>query len=388
MLTTERNRNQVRPRTSHLSVAALLFSLWAFGGCAVVKSSKTPSGFIDDGISYSLPTGRIHLTVTHKKSGSTDVAVEEVVVPDPTQQYYAEFNLSVLSKDNVKITLENGLLTHVTSTSEDQTGFIAKNLAKTAKQVAQILAMGVGGVGDDPVDLTVDVVFDPFHQPDVDALNKDLGLIGGVVTPLTCPLGARVDGDRVASADGVLYRPPLPFAFDLKFKGSRINPISEVPDSRVFNSTPAGSRMFVVNLPSNCSPILSLDVDRTAFGKNVTAINFDKGMLKDWNVNKDSELAGFSQIPVDITAEIMTLPQDLLTLRYNNVSAQDKLVAEQTKLLDDQRKLINAQQDLNAAVAAVVNASSQGGATPTAAAAPPAQSQGLVDTSRGPVESH
>lgn len=315
--------------------------------CSVFSSQPVGNApLTKDAISYFLPTGRVHLVIDHKKSGQTDVSANEVIIPDTSQLYYAKYKNDPLSKDNFQVTVKNGLLQQVTSTTEDQTGTVAKNLAITAKQAFEIAAVGVGGA-EDVTDFKIDATFDPFDRSEVDAINGKLRLIKGNLSRLTCNETTGV----VSETSGFLYRPAYPYALTLSFEGGKA--ISD-PDLGTYNPTLPGVAEFVVNLPSKCSPILSLDVDRTAFGKNVTTIDFSDGTLKDVNINKDSEIAGFSQIPVDVTSEILTLPQDLLTLRYKNMSAQDQLVTEQATLLGDQTKLIQAQQNFNAAQAAAV----------------------------------
>lgn len=238
--------------------------------------------------------------------------------------------------------------------------------------------MAAGGAEEDKVDLRFDSVFDPFNESDVATINSQLAWIGGNITKLVCPIGTAAGTEE---ASGILYRPSLPYIFRIDFSGTS-------RDSARFNATPFGINGFVVNLPSVCSPTLSLDVDRTAFGKNVTTINFANGMLTDWNVNKDSELAGLSQIPVDVTAELLKLPQEILTLRYQNASSQDQLVTAQTKLLDDQAKLLKAQQDFTAALAAALgkpSATPSPGSSPTTAPTqnPPPGPETLIAPDQG-----
>ena len=288
----------------------------------------------------------MHLVIDHKKSGTTDISANEVVVPDVSQLYYARYRNSPLSKDNFQVTVNHGLLQQVTSTTEDQTGAVAKNLAIAAKQAFDIAAVGVGGV-EDVTDLRIDATFDPFDKSEVQDISAKLRLIRGAVSPLICDQSP----NGVPKTGGFLYRPAYPYVLKLTFDGGK--PVVD-PVAGSFNPTVAGIAEFVLNLPSKCSPVLSLEVDRTAFGKNVTTIDFSNGSLKDVSINKDSEIAGASQIPVDVTSEILTLPQDLLTLRYNNVSAQDKLVQGQATCLVDQAKLLKSQQDFNAAQAAAI----------------------------------
>lgn len=344
--------------------------------CSVVHTTpiSPKSPISEDSVSYFLPIGRIHLVVDHMKSGATTVAVSEVIVPDTTQAYRANIRNNPLSHDNIKVTLQNGMLQQITSTTEDQTGVVAKNFAKTAKQIVQLAAtLGAGAAQGDERDFFVDVVFDPFDPLAVSNIDSVLRAIGGSLLPLTC-VGDE-HGVVTATQDGLLYRPALPYTLTLVFSGPP-------PDSELINGrkpVPVGINSFNVNLPSRCSPILSLEVNRTAFGKNVTTINFANGSLADVSVDKESEIAGFSQIPVDVTGELLTLPQDLLTLRYENVSAQDKLVTEQSKLFEDQATLIESMKKL---------ADAKASAAPTQTPVPPAQSPPAADQLVTPLQTN
>ncbi len=337
----------------------LIFCALIMNACSVFSSQPVGTeSLTKDAISYFLPVGRVHLVVDHKKSGATDVSASEVIVPDTSQSYYAKYQNDPLSKDNFQVTVKNGLLQQVTSTTEDQTGSVAKNLAIAAKQAFEIAAVGVGGAAD-PTDLRIDATFDPFDPSEVNAIDSKLRLVKGHLSPLTCNQQPNV----VPKTPGFLYRPSYPYALNITFEGGEAVPI---PAVGTYNPTVAGVAEFVLNLPSRCSPILSLEISRTAFGKNVTTIDFSDGMLKDVNINKDSEIAGASQIPVDVTSELLTLPQDLLTLRYKNMSAQEQLVTEQATLLGDQSKLIAAQQNFNAAQAAAIKPQPKPGAAANA----------------------
>jgi hypothetical protein len=82
-------------------------------------------------------------------------------------------------------------------------------------------------------------------------------------------------------------------------------------------------------------------------------IAFSNGMLKDIAYNKPSQASGLVQIPVDLSRKLLSVPDDLLTIRYANVAnktkAQTTPITNQTTLLNDQARLLEAQTALIAA---------------------------------------
>jgi hypothetical protein len=195
---------------------------------------------------------------------------------------------------------------------------VITNLVKAAKQSVEIAAAPALGAEANKTDFSVDATFDPFDQGEVNSINENLKAVGGSVSPLICPQNVTHSAGGVGETAGLLYRVSYPFPLTFRFSG--------VANSKSISLTPApaGMARFVVNLPSKFSPIMSLDPSRTAFGKNPTTISFASGVLTEMHVEKDSEIAGLSAVPVDTTDQLLSLPKDLLTVRYDNVSAQDK----------------------------------------------------------------
>jgi len=83
----------------------------------------------------------------------------------------------------------------------------------------------------------------------------------------------------------------------------------------------------------NVSPVLSIGVERATFTERQTTLNFNLGVLTDVAVNKKSELVGFVSIPLTVAQAIVSLPQQLVTLRITDVNNQTALLNAQNSLL-------------------------------------------------------
>jgi hypothetical protein len=288
-----------------------------------------------------------------------------------------------LSNDQIKVSLtSDGLLSAVTSTTTDATPQIFQSLGELAANTLKIIA-SAAGAGTLTPQLEIDVVIDPLNAGDVGQLNQQLNWIGVnlVVTPDV--LGAAGGGPTLGTPpswgldkiknDGILYRPALPYRLTFTSDPSTAKPRGGTPVPKPL--PPPGIVSTTVELP-NEAPIMAIDVSRAAFVSNSATIAFNNGMLTDISYNKPSQAQGLVQIPVDLSKQLLSVPNDLLTIRYANVASQAKAqtdqLTNQTAILDDRAKLLKAQTDLVAAEKALKQAQQQqvGGGNASPAAAP------------------
>jgi hypothetical protein len=81
--------------------------------CSLFTSRPLQKDFSERAVSYFLPTGLVRVKVDTKATGTTEITVNEVIVPDVSQRYYIALNNDALSKDNFTIQTDNGLLKQV-----------------------------------------------------------------------------------------------------------------------------------------------------------------------------------------------------------------------------------------------------------------------------------
>jgi hypothetical protein len=112
----------------------------------------------------------------------------------------------------------------------------------------------------------------------------------------------------------------------------------------VFSPPATGQGMdFVVSLPDPTRPF-AFNISRGAFVMNKqTNLTIANGMLMNVSINKPSEIEGLTEIPLNIAQALAGIPSGILTLRTQNLTAQNGIVTQQTNLVNGQTALKNAQ---------------------------------------------
>jgi hypothetical protein len=341
--------------------------------CAVFKSKTAnlaqtaPAHATTPGtLAYFLPTGRVHLHISEFKSGNLTITPSTIYIADPTKACFFRYRQSVLSDDQIKVTLtDEGLLSSVTSTTTDATPQIFQNLGELAANTLKIVAKAVGA-GAEETQLEIDEVINPLNTADVAQLNHQLNWIGlNLIVTADIPgaAGATLNTSQSwglaetgstggIQREGIFYRPVLPYRLTFLSDPMTAMPRDGTPHPPLQSLPAPGIFSVTVALP-NEAPVMAIDVSRAAFVTNSVTIAFSNGMLKDIAYNKPSQASGLVQIPVDLSRKLLSVPDDLLTIRYANVAnktkAQTTPITNQTTLLNDQARLLEAQTALIAA---------------------------------------
>ena len=270
------------------------------------------------------------------------------VIPDNRYLMRVNFDHGLNTDDDVTIELtENGYLSSVNSTVTDQSGEIVLRLVEIAKsalmlgptfagpnfnnQAASLMNKGYGtSTVAKPVFITT-YALDPTAPHECSRLKSRYGIELQLERLSDCrvaPRAARTCGTEcVRSRRGVCYRPTMayqlvlmPGGHDLKGLGAT----EALGDDR-------SSRSLVL-LP-NEAPIFCIPVEGTAFGKGVTELSFNEGMLTKVHAVRPSELLGFLSIPAGVLERVLALPGELFTIRIeNNTKVGTVVDSELTRL--------------------------------------------------------
>lgn len=189
--------------------------------------------------------------------------------------------------------------------------------------------------------------FDPFDQAEVLAINAAIRRYGycfyvkghtfraHISARVFCgnPLTHIDDRPAVTVADraslllesqrGILYRP---------------NEVHELVI--MVRSGPSGWRTLsshAIESP-NAAPVFSIGVTRAFFATRKTLLKFEYGVLKDVEIDKDSELSAISAIPLKIAQAAVAIPAQVVTLRINRVNNEQALIAAQAQLIEAYRE--------------------------------------------------
>jgi hypothetical protein len=348
--------------------------------------------------SYALPKAFLHVQVkptgatpdgplieqwpkkeNDKPSDDKRWPVEVLRFPDPAFVFCLDHLNSLLAADTIrveksytisattfdaKLASKTQFLAAVLVNSTDYTAAIARALIRAAA----IAISGNPAAGGMPRTFTptpalkfgADLTFDPFDYRETGQVNgrlRELGycivIEGYTVTagegverycdaPLrysykenslpqayvrqeAIPEGATVLPENVSP--GIVYRPRKPYTIAVY---RRKDPHG--PDPWVLQYSQ-------VEPLENLSPVLALQIQRTAFGGRNANFLFDQGTLTAACLSKTSEINGFVDIPVEVLKAVVGIPGQIFTVRIKQLESQKKLVDARNNLLTIQENI-------------------------------------------------
>ncbi len=318
-------------------------------------TSDPPANHVETEVLTSLEgTNRVEITSDEpdiKPVFSYEITITEEYERDPSQMYLLDRKSSWTSADSMRVIVgTNGLLTSIASTNSDKTGEIIAELAQAAAEAFKLTVSGgapfVSPAAAPP--RLVDIVFDPF-----DDASRARAITAFHETGLTLNLDSFVnDQDKFAGwatpeapAKGVFYKPLLPYEVRIESQ----------PDYRI----------KTVNLP-NRAPVLAYTAKRAAFVTTTTQLGFWNGCLVDVYSDKPSEALAIAKVPRQVIGSLVSIPTNLLQLKFDIKSATQKLdnlttnpLLARASEIDNHIKLIEAEKRLNATRESLTNSATQ-----------------------------
>lgn len=309
------------------ALLAGLISVSAISGCARnVYSSRNLATVNRDlnGLTYALPTTWFEIASTPADGGLTVIDVGAVRLPDAGHVYSLDHTASQFAHDEILIEVgENQLLQQVNTTTEDVTDQIIVSVAKTAASLATFSVPPIAPQdqkrGDDlfacaaPPPSQWRVILDPFNTETWPSwLSHQCLKMALIAAPEQIS-----DHNNRSDEDcrrGICHRAPVPYRVEIDLG-------------------PAGVHQFVAPV-LNGAPILSIDVNRTAFVENKTNLTFTDGVLTSMSATRPSPVLEVVQLPVEVAKAVLSAPAEILRLRVDySTQAVADLEAEQ-KLLE------------------------------------------------------
>ncbi|MBN9451755.1 MAG: hypothetical protein J0I42_07360 [Bosea sp.] len=346
--------------------------------------------------SYALPKGLLTLTLTTNVEGNTTLTSSGGATADdpkryigtvrvPDEQVCLDFTSSPTAEDNIQILKavrgQTGLaqakapldlnakalpeqtpfLGAVLANSIDRSGEIAARLIRTAfiaisgdprfdpKSRAGALRTTA------PAAFTETLTFDPFDPHDSARANTRLTAAGyclvidgytfhdpdGLQRYCNNPGSAAANPPAVAASyvamreqkqplpvSGLMYRPRTSYTAALYAKPDR------------GGREPWRLWTTEVKELENLSPVLSLQIGRNIFAGRRAAFLFDEGALVTSCLSTTSEVAGFVEIPLEISRSLVSLPERIISIRIGAAERDKTLALAEKQVLDLQRKII------------------------------------------------
>jgi hypothetical protein len=252
-----------------------------------------------------------------------NVTVEEVYERDPERLFLLSARMSPFADDTFHIGLTNGLLHSIATTNVDRTGEVILKLGQIGIEAFKIAA-GVpipsGKVDVPPAELPdkIDLVFDPFQSDELDNANRIFEPAGIAIhmngkSPLPRLREVGNSKEKVQTSAGFFYRPLIPYSLVL--------------------SNALERRSKTVLLP-NEAPIFIYNSRRSLFGTKSAQVVLQHGVITEVRTYKQSEVAGFIDIPLSLVRSVVALPSELVQLKVNYSNTNAALIKSQQATID------------------------------------------------------
>lgn len=312
-----------------LRIGTALLVCAGLAGCnsAVLWSAPQGSPTPRDGatLSYFLPQGIT--TVTAAYTADTRLLVITVepqirAVPDFAFPLSLAYSHNALSSDEVDVLIKNGLLTSVSSKTEDKTVEALQGVNLLLQQIAAVQAalapppetspsaaaaavptLAVGVPDAKPctnlkTSMTVNVTYQRADEPVVQQASAGCRLFLHVtVSQIGVPLDVGAYPDPGETSENTVCRQAVCFRLAGGFRLDVVASVSPIPAGLDGALTQKSSVELLAPLADRGGFVR---FNRRAFVANSTTIAFDNGMLSQFKSTDPSEIVGFLKLPLEI----------------------------------------------------------------------------------------
>jgi hypothetical protein len=297
--------------------------------------------------------------------------------------FVADLNHWPTHEDKLILTTsESGLLKTTSGEKSDKTGQIIQDTAKLAKELVKVFTMfglAVGKEMPEPGERTlppcpefpdildqyeniritpfsIEFVIDPTNSSEMTELNRQLCRLATKFIVLVnddnflgkndqLPNFFTGDSKRIG---GLLYRRPIPYTLEIRERQlSKLSKSKWSDDAdenmRLSQRSISSPKKSVQVMLPNKSPITTVSMETGWLITTRYDLGFQDGMLTKLDVQRPSELYSLIQIPINIAKDIVSIPSEILQLKFD-YSSKD------TALLEAQKKNIEAQDALKKAI--------------------------------------
>lgn len=314
-------------------------------GCSsFVASDRLPG---TDGAYYALPRAYVPISISRTGCDLEAKAADAEYVPDLSAQYRLRLDHGWFSKDKLEVVTDtDGLLSKVNGKSTDQTSAFVKGAVRLAAQIN--FRAGAGspfsstGTDKQPFDCSKSGAGDFTYEATVDPLStkdqlKSLAfeLRGTGVTIDAYPLEESVAkaAPSVDCAEVVCFRVLRPYVVS-------VEQAKTSPEDGNFKEQ---TYRFMVLAPDP-NWLMGVRLDRQLLSEADIQLSFDRGVLTKYHATKHSEVGSLLQLPLDVGAEVLSLPSQLTAVRVEEIKSETNLLEGQKSLLEAQAALIAAQK--------------------------------------------
>jgi hypothetical protein len=344
--------------------------------------------------------------VNQKVKYSYEVKIEEMIVPDDTTEFAMHLEGAGNAHDTYVVKMEGPFIKEVSSINRDKTADIAITIFKTGVEIFKFAALGLPPGGGEittqsadspeykriinsirPQVLNVDMVVDPNSTEDMAALNEILkdgwmeaSVSGVVATTDPDPLATHLKSQGKETAEGIYYRPVTTRTVTVKTIYPSVSSIlkenklpleahrpailekaSGAEKERLLlqNDIILGVKEKVGQMKDQVARVdlnkvlllpqqkpMFYPINRGSFVDQKTELKFEKGVLSSVEFDKPSEVLAVAEFPLEIVKSVVSLPTELIQLKFNYSSENKKLLESQKAEVDTLKALLESQEAL------------------------------------------
>lgn len=345
---------------SFLNIIVTLL-LGFLGGCTTVFETRNDLCVGASTASYFLPRRKLSIDV-EQFTGTADnrvyfnLKIDDELIPTSKldEKHCLHFVNSLTSADKVAVErTTRGHITRIFSNADDQSGDIVTGVVDTIIEGIvgiQRSAQLEGAAGGSNV--IARYAFDPFIRQDMTEINHALSRFGFCIYLDTASddfapaWGPAICGQH--SNRPVIHKTKVDQASNETEEPKRTNAIYYRPlishKLIVLKRADPGSRdrwefdrIQTIDLP-NGTPVIGVQVERSLFVERKTELMFDNGVLVNVNVDKESELNAFLDVPLKIVQSIASIPTATIRVRVSQNNNRAKLINANNALIGQLRQ--------------------------------------------------
>ena len=288
-------------------------------------------------VSYFLPRQRAKVTIESKKNTDetcTQSAKFEIlkVEPDTEHHYIAFFKHGITRDDVIDLKIKDGLLSGAETTVTDRTLDIVLELAKSA-------GLGLPTIQSVPAAQPPETECAAFVRSAV--IDPTVTEADNEISSLLAESNFLIKIERPNSAasmnftatdskyPGLVYRRKLPYIVTICEKnGGSDNCGTEKQETQY-------------RLPDSNS-IMVMPIKSGRFVTTKHKLEFDQGEPTQVKIEQDSEVIALVSFPLTLAKAILSVPAEILQLKFDYKSKETNLVKAQKTLIDAQQELLKA----------------------------------------------
>lgn len=311
------------------------------------------------GVAYHLPRTIVSFKLERHTDGRLQItSTGKQTIPDSSKRYVIAHQRSSAADDTLSISLNKGMLEKLEFQSHERSGEVPVQIVKSAKEAiklsftpgAEVAAQATPGGWTVIFQGNIDIT--DRAQPGVESFKNaaemeysiQAGLSAGEkkLADILKPFAISYYRDeQVAANDGTASKTSCGHekSTGIVYAHPKVVGLQFYDGKYDSNKAPLAE---IITTAADTENLGSLNVCRYSLVEAKTEISFTDGLLSEVKTDQPSQAMAAAAIPGNILKEIISIPAEIIQLKFNVSSEKAKLYAKQQEELEAQRSLTEA----------------------------------------------